>query len=499
MGACYLHMPSYDMNKQILGFLNKHFPKEPHLINRLFVSAYLKLNRIVVEKNRLISSHIIKYSQRDESEYLEKFIVQLNKNGITLNLESLISLFEFVVSPEDRVINGAIYTPAEIRNFIVVSSLAGRTVNTVKVADIACGCGGFLLTASKAIKTRTSKSYYTIFRDQIFGLDIQTYSAVRTKILLSLLAIEAGEDREDFIFNVFVGDALEFDWSKKVSDYVGFNIIVGNPPYVCSRNIAASSRELLSNWSVCSSGHPDLYIPFFQIGLENIKKDGFLGFITMNSFFKSLNGRALRQYFLDNSFSFKIVDFGNNQIFKSRSTYTCICLIQNFPGDHIEYRKATSIEDLDLTTKYHQIAYNTLNSIDGWNLSLNNSLLSKIEGVGQPFSKKYKTRNGIATLKNDVYIFKPTSSDERYYYLFDNGNEYPIEKEICRSIINPNLLVNEIAIKKIVQKIIFPYIVEDNKISAVDEKTFIENFPYAYSYLKSKKPLLAKRDKGGGR
>jgi adenine-specific DNA-methyltransferase len=49
----------------------------------------------------------------------------------------------------------------------------------------------------------------------------------------------------------------------------------------------------------------------------------------MNTFFKSLNGRALRNYFEENRATIRIVDFGTLQIFKSKSTYTCICFIEN--------------------------------------------------------------------------------------------------------------------------------------------------------------------------
>ncbi len=75
-------------------------------------------------------------------------------------------------------------------------------------------------------------------------------------------------------------------------------------------------------------GHPDLYIPFFEIGLTLLKEKGMLGFITMNTFFKSVNGRALRGYFQSKNYDLKIVDFGSTQVFQSKPTYTCVCLIQ---------------------------------------------------------------------------------------------------------------------------------------------------------------------------
>jgi hypothetical protein len=51
-----------------------------------------------------------------------------------------------------------------------------------------------------------------------------------------LLAIISGEDRE-INFNLFVGDALVFDWNDKFDCFAGFEFVIGNPPCVCNRNL----------------------------------------------------------------------------------------------------------------------------------------------------------------------------------------------------------------------------------------------------------------------
>ena len=87
-------------------------------------------------------------------------------------------------------------------------------------------------------------------------------------------------------------------------------MIVGNPPYVRYRNLNEETKVLLKNWDTCNIGLTDLYIPFFQIGIENLKSNGILGYITMNTFFKSLNVRLLRKYFQEKKLEFDIIDFG---------------------------------------------------------------------------------------------------------------------------------------------------------------------------------------------
>ena len=78
-----------------------------------------------------------------------------------LDIEKLIELFEFVISPSDRIINGAIYTPSEIRDYIVQQTFRNNAniLNEVTIADISCGCSGFLYTASKELKRRTRNTF----------------------------------------------------------------------------------------------------------------------------------------------------------------------------------------------------------------------------------------------------------------------------------------------------------------------------------------------------
>lgn len=486
------------MKHHIFNFL-KTYSTKPIDVDRLIISSFVKRNNIQVINNFFVKEYIITSASSEEYDILEKFLSIINKYSVEYNFEFLIELFEFVVSPADRIINGAVYTPKYIRDYIIKQSIINKDLVQAKIADISCGCGGFLYTASIALKETTNLSYIDIFTHHIYGVDIQDYSITRTKLLLSLLAIANGEDISDYNFNLFVGDSLVFKWENQLPNFNGFTIIVGNPPYVRLRNLSDNTKSFLKNWEVCSTGLTDLYIPFFQIGFENLEPNGTLGYITMNSFFKSLNGRALRDYFQTRRPLFRIIDFGNNQIFKSKNTYTCICLIQNVVADLIEY-KIINPDDLYSNIGYSEVRYDILDSHKGWNLQ-EEVAISKLETIGQPFGEKYKTRHGIATLKNKVYIFKPIKEDSQYYYLKDkiSATEYPIEKSICRDIINSNRINDVVSLSEIMEKIIFPYVYNGNdKPTILDEEILKSKFPFAYKYLEEKKEILAKRDKGKG-
>jgi len=489
------------MTSKIYSFLKQQNISTPELVDSLIVSAYVNFNQLRVKSNKFIISHLIEKKKKANYELLLSFLDIIQTEQIAFNLEALIELFEFVVSPSDKVVNGAVFTPENIREYIVDNSLSSYNgdLRDVRAADISCGCGGFLLTLAQKIIDETGRTFYDVYSENLYGIDIAEYSIERTKILLSLFAIMNGEDQNEFRFNLFTDNSLSFNWNEACAEIRangGFDIIVGNPPYVCSRNMDKETIALLQNWEVAKSGHPDLYIPFFQIGLENLCETGILGFITVNTFIKSVNGRAIRQYLDVNNIELTLISFGGEQVFQDRNTYTCICFLKH-EGRRVHYvrTKSTELDSLDLTG-LHTFDYDNLDHHDGWNL-VNDlpmvNFINLIESTGRPFKDLYNTKNGIATLKNDVYKFKPINADENYYYLKDENDTYSIEIGICKNIINANKLKSEIDIVRLREQIIFPY---DEKTRVIPEKIMKEKYPKAYRYLKTKKTILSARDKG---
>ncbi len=433
------------MNQQILRYL-KDYSYETWDVNRLLVSSFLRINHINKVKNDFIKKYVVLETDVVEYAHLAGFIKLFENENY--GIEELIELFEFVISPEDKEVNGAVYTPEYIRKYIVENALGEKarqgnpTIGGLIFADIACGCGGFFKTIIEILRRQTDKTYFEIFKKNIYGLDIQDYSIVRTKILLSLIAITDMEDIPEFQFNLFCGDALEFDWklNPQIAENNGFDIIVGNPPYVGVTKMNIQTRTLMKNWGVSLSGKPDLYIPFFEIGLQNLNRNGVLGYITVNTFFKSLNGRLLRAYFAEQRYDLHIVDFGGEQIFKNRSTYTCICVIGKMPNDAIKYLKT---ESLNLSSvrrdDFAIIPYASVDNFDGWHLVATNrtATISKIESTGTALGDKFTIRNGFATLQNHLYVFTPTGEDDATYTFKKGGQEYRVEKGICRNAIKP--------------------------------------------------------------
>ncbi|MDF0694110.1 Eco57I restriction-modification methylase domain-containing protein [Aquirufa ecclesiirivi] len=501
------------MNQNILKYLREYSYKEQD-INRLLVSSFLHLNNIENVNNEFIKGFIINNKDEVERDQLEKFVTLFDSK---FDIEFLLELFEFVISPEDKEVNGAVFTPRFIREYIVEQILKdfgvqNREIKNLKFGDIACGCGGFFKTIAEEFHVKLGKSYFEIYSENLFGLDIQNYSIVRTEILLTLHAIINGEDRIFFIFNLFKGDALNFDWNNVlfIQNNNGFDAVVGNPPYVGSANLGEQTKKLMKNWSVSSTGKLDLYIPFFQIGLNWLSDNGILGYITVNNFYRSLNGRALRNFFSEKSYKFKLIDFGSEQVFKSRLTYTCICQIWKSQGNLL-YTNTTPQRINSLTKKdFIEFDYGQLNNIDGWQLEDAKTQLNlqKLENAGEKLSNLFNIKNGFATLRNNIYLFTPIEEDEKFFYFEKDGQRFPIERNICRDAIKPNILKEELDLVRLMEKIIFPYnIIVQNKIDLfknqtnrlariIEEEILQRDYPNAYNYLNSQKNELAKRDKG---
>lgn len=485
------------MQKALKQIINQ-FKEDDTSLNKIIVSVFVNVNSIQVSNNILIQSLLI-----EEQSPLYSVIAGIN---IPFTFDDVIEAFELAIPTGEKVINGAVYTPNYIKSFIVEHSLQKiqKSLYNLLAADISCGCGAFLFTLTNKIKAETNKTFSQIYQDNIFGVDISSSSIKRTEILLSLLAISNGEDVTAFQFNLHTANALSFDWmsiDNNVRENKGFDLIVGNPPYVRTKNIDTLTKSMLSNWVVTKTGNPDLYIPFFEIGLRSINENGVLGYITVNSFYKSVNARGLRKYLQVKKYDFSIIDFGNEKIFGGKSAYTCICLISKKQSSTVAFKKESSKSLVkNGLTAFNEIPYKDLNYQRGWLLHDKRTveIIKRIEAVGTPLGKKYKIRNGIATLSNDIYIFKPIAETEHYYILLRNGKKHEIEKAICRDIIKPNILKFEHEIDSVKEKLIYPYTNGISPLTLIREPRLKNDFPKTYEYLVAHKDELQKRDKGNG-
>lgn len=477
------------MNKKLQQFIDKYAADE-QMIDSIVVTTFANENHLNV------------------GGFLKPYMlnqIPLDVLGVSIStMEDVIRIFELAIPSSERVTNGAVYTPRFIRDYIVRYVFDSSNNQKRKAdwlcADISCGCGAFLYTLAEAIKEAEPELTYQNIYHHLYGVDISATSVHRAKILLALLALLHDEDISESDFRLSVGNSLSFNFMELdgVRENNGFDVVVGNPPYVRAKNIDTDSKKLLSEWETSRCGNADLYIPFFELGLSALNGMGMLGYITVNTFFKAVNARSLRAYFSRNRYALKIINFGQELIFEKKLAYTCLAFIDKSIIDGIEYAKASaaSIKNSE-ALDYNHLAYTSLDSHKGWQLS-NNIVLENIrciENAGPALGKTFTIKNGIATLANDIFIFRPISEDEIHYHIQRAGRDYKIEKAICRDIIKPNILKSEEDLERKKEKIIFPY---DKSNAIIEEDFFANTYPQAYAYLKDCRDVLESRDKGEG-
>ena len=113
----------------------------------------------------------------------------------------------------------------------------------------------------------------------------------------------------------------------------GFDVVIGNPPYVNANELKKSSsikeyNFLKSNYEI-AKGTVDLYIYFFEKGLSLINNSGILSYITPNRFLSASYGKALRELLLRDYEIVSLIDYSDKKVFADASTYPVISFLKN--------------------------------------------------------------------------------------------------------------------------------------------------------------------------
>lgn len=473
----------------------RNFSSNEEDIEKLLVKAFIMQYPIL----QIWESNIFRFWETEVVENAEdNLTIDFLSTLPNMSIENLIECFELLVSNDEKKEKGITYTPCEIKNQIINSVFSEN--NIPKVIDPACGCGAFLISAVEIMSDKYSISYKEAIENYIFGIDIDDVAVRRTKILLSLLAYLNGED-EICTFHLYVANALDSEFINKLKSAMGgFDCVIGNPPYVRYRNLTDEQKNNYIHWETSKGGNVDLYMPFFEVGLLLLKEKGALGFISPNGYLQGVNGRNLRNYLIEKGYPVQIIDFRDAQIFKSVTSYTCITFISTeFINPVIQYVRANEINSL---SNYHFTTYklDIFSRDEPWRMRRGDIdiVIDKLESSGTPLGN-WKIRNGLATLKNDLFFFTPTYSDSKYYYRNYNKKQYKIEKSICVSVVKPNIIKNEKDLEKKCEVAIFPYFRGDKGFVVVEEDELRDHYPSAYSFLSEYKEELASRDKGKGK
>ena len=235
----------------------------------------------------------------------------------------------------------------------------------ITICDPACGSGAFLNAAlaflineHKLIDEMETKVTggsivfqnveNSILENNLFGVDINEESVEIAQLALWLRTAKPHRKLNTLSQNIKCGNSLisdpsiagekAFDWETefpKVFEKGGFDVVIGNPPYVHLESIKETSIQIEQVGYSTYNKRGDLYCVFVEKAFQIVKSNGMVSYIMPNKWLQAGYGKELRAYFLTKRLE-RIIDFGDIQIFEGATTYPCIFIAKNAePTDQI--------------------------------------------------------------------------------------------------------------------------------------------------------------------
>jgi hypothetical protein len=201
----------------------------------------------------------------------------------------------------------------------------------------------------------------------------------------------------------------------------GFDVVIGNPPYVRQESLKDQKEYYQSRYAVYQ-GTADLYAYFIEKGISLLRPGGVFSYIVANKWMRANYGKPLRKFLLTKQIE-EIVDFGDLPVFKTATTYPCILRVRNAePANEICVSK---VETLDfpvladyVQTHRHPIDQATLTD-GGWTLGDKRTelLLKKLKSVGTPLEEYVMDGiyRGIITGLNEAFVINERTKNDLIY------------------------------------------------------------------------------------
>ena len=366
----------------------------------------------------------------------------------------------------------------------------------------------------------TLKKKGDILVNNLFGVDIDREATEVAMMSLYLKMLEEGFDRgEGILFkkdsilpdltnNIKCGNSLvssdyyaiegnslfDKEQSKKINPFVwedefttviksgGFDIIIGNPPYIRVQELDYSFIDYCKSKFKIAWKRIDISILFIELANKLLKNDGLNCYITSNQFLSTEYGRKARAFLLSEANIQRIVDFGDLPIFQKALTYVSIFILGKGKSNNFPYHKIIHLDEDIEDSKSYQIDFLNLND-EPWILENPKKveILNKLKNRFKSLDNYGKCWAGLFTGKDEVLMFDETDLAA-----------VPFEKEILLPVIRAQDC-QKYGYSNASKYVIYPYSEENDKTGIISEKELSTKFPKAYDYLKQHKGSLLKR------
>jgi hypothetical protein len=201
----------------------------------------------------------------------------------------------------------------------------------------------------------------------------------------------------------------------KVFEKGGFDVVIGNPPYVRQESLSVIDKEYYTRKYAVGNGTADLYVYFYEKAFLVLKENGLLGFITPNKFYKTQYGKELRQYLMNYKI-IDLIDFFELKVFEDASTDAQILISQKINEKTPFYY--SPIKNLEsFTNGFHSIIINPNNlSADIWIFANNaeSGIVAKMKQNAITIDEYTKNGiyRGITTGLNEAFIIDENTKNK---------------------------------------------------------------------------------------
>lgn len=456
---------------------------------------------------------------------------------------------EIVERRRKRKAQGIYYTPAFVVRYIVAQTLgryleehAYHPSHPPRVLDMACGSGSFLIEAFDVLdrhvarlrgQTRGAQEdvidharRIEVLGNCIYGVDKDEQAVAVAKLNLSLKALHS-RDRLPMLANIRCGDSLisgtpeemqaafgegwrarkPFDWHQEFPEVFrdgGFDVIVGNPPYVRIQTLPKDEVAFFNERYTAATGNYDIYVLFVERALHRLRPGGTLGFILPSKFLTSEYGSGLRQLIAQRKALAKIVDFADAQVFADATTYTCLLFLQNAPAQHFivvragEWLKTRTSTREGIPDEPHpsSILADSLSEAP-WRLSppREGQFLGRVATRGEPLGNIAKLFVGLQTSLDLVYILEGREGGTRRLVNVlsrATRKSYRLERDVVVPLLKGSLDMHRYRIGAVSRFVVFPY--KDGEL--IDAEAFARHYPNCWAYLTENRQALSSREHG---
>jgi adenine-specific DNA-methyltransferase len=295
-------------------------------------------------------------------------------------------------------------------------------------------------------------------------------------------------------------DFFDLEWMFGINH--GFDICIGNPPYVRQEQIKEFKPIFKSQYD-CYTGVADLYVYFYEQGLKLLKNKGILCYISSNKYFRSGYGEKLRKFLANQSTILQLIDFGDAPIFTAIAYPSIIIASKEQPENHqtrvLNWELGQPVDRFASVFENQSffIAQKELTA-DGWRLESNSvlQLLEKLRKAGKPLGEYVNGRfyYGIKTGFNEAFVVDRETRDRLI-------SDHPSSAEVLKPFLRGRDVKRWCVEYQDLWLLFIPWhfpLHQDSSIVGASEKAekeLIKRYPAIYKHLLKFKSKLSARNK----